>query len=191
MNTLEIERFHADLTIWRSSSTLRPGEHKEQLFVGIIDILTKYGAKKMAAHNAKMIKHGVSLHSFPGREGGSVHAGDSAVSFLTPGIFFVPTMRWPIWLMSPHSRRRNLSSPAITLDQNAPLWVLSFSRGVPPPSLLLLIAPHFVFNLHVVVFFGGGGSVGILPSQTKAEISTVNPEQYSARFIKFISDNAE
>jgi len=35
-----------------------PGEHREQLFVGIIDILTKYGAKKMAAHNAKMFKHG-------------------------------------------------------------------------------------------------------------------------------------
>lgn len=35
-----------------------PNENGEQLFVGIIDILTKYGAKKMAAHNAKMIKHG-------------------------------------------------------------------------------------------------------------------------------------
>ena len=32
-------------------------------FMGIIDVLTVYGARKRAAHAAKTVKHGVSVHS--------------------------------------------------------------------------------------------------------------------------------
>eukprot|EP00040_Diaphanoeca_grandis_P005023 m.31035 g.31035 ORF g.31035 m.31035 type:complete len:359 (-) comp16386_c0_seq1:32-1108(-) len=36
----------------------KPGPHNEQVFIGFIDVLTKYSAKKVAGHTAKVMKHG-------------------------------------------------------------------------------------------------------------------------------------
>jgi hypothetical protein len=38
--------------------------HHRIYYVGIIDVLTRYTAKKMAAHTAKGIKHGVCGEGF-------------------------------------------------------------------------------------------------------------------------------
>lgn len=35
-----------------------PGPQKEQMFIGFTEVLTKYGAKKLAGHTAKVMKHG-------------------------------------------------------------------------------------------------------------------------------------
>lgn len=49
-------------------STFPDSPQKEVYFMGLIDILTQYDAKKKAAHAAKTVKHGVSLtHTFKNR----------------------------------------------------------------------------------------------------------------------------
>lgn len=53
----------ASYTVYPSlfSLTFPDSPQKEVYFMGLIDILTQYDAKKKAAHAAKTVKHGVSL----------------------------------------------------------------------------------------------------------------------------------
>ena len=77
------------------------GEKPCVYYVGIIDILTNYGAMKKAAHAAKTVKHGVRCYSwllchafFKPYSGSLMCTIDMCVMLL---IFFRLVLTFPLW----------------------------------------------------------------------------------------------
>ena len=57
-SSMYINHYHSNIV--QQHLLCFPGTKPQIYFMGIIDVLTVYGARKRAAHAAKTVKHGVS-----------------------------------------------------------------------------------------------------------------------------------